>query len=60
MYLLKLNNCDELTVQDGLIFKSDQVIIPTSLRQDVIQQVHSSHLGVEGCLRSFLLAIDEC
>ena len=44
------NSRDELTVQDGLIFKSDRVIIPTSLRRDVIQQVHNSHLGVEGCL----------
>ena len=44
------NSRDELTMQDGLVFKSDRVIIPTNLRQDVIQQVHSSHLGVEGCL----------
>ena len=26
------NSRDELTVQDGLVFKSDRVIIPTSLR----------------------------
>ena len=42
---------DELTIQDGLLFKNDRVIIPTSLRRDVIQQIHSSHLGMEGCLR---------
>ena len=28
---------DELSVQDGLLFKSDRVIIPASLRQQIIQ-----------------------
>jgi len=42
---------NELSVQDGLLFKSDRVIIPTSLRQRVIQKIHSSHMGIEGSLR---------
>ena len=45
------NSRDELSVHNGLLFKSERVIIPVSLRQDVIQQIHSSHLGIEGSLR---------
>ena len=42
---------DELTVQDGLIFKQDRVVIPLNLRSEIKKKVHSSHLGIEGCLR---------
>ena len=39
---------DELSVQDGLLFKGNRVVIPTSLRQSII---HSTHMGIEGSLR---------
>lgn len=42
---------DELTVQDGLIFKGNSVVIPKSLRADMKLKIHSSHLGIEACLR---------
>jgi hypothetical protein len=42
---------DELTVQHCLIFKGERVVIPTSLRLDMIKRIHSSHIGVECCLR---------
>ena len=42
---------DELTVQDGLIFKGNSVVIPRSLRADMKTKIHSSHLGIEACLR---------
>ena len=42
---------DELAVQDGLIFKGERVIIPLSLRKEMKEKIHSSHLGIEGCLR---------
>lgn len=42
---------DELTAQDGLIFRGERVVIPVDLRQTLKDRVHSSHLGVEGCLR---------
>ena len=35
-------------MQNGLIFKSDKVVVPTSLRDDMIKKLHSSHLGIEG------------
>ena len=42
---------DELTLQDGLIFKANAVVIPNSLRVDMKARIHSSHLGTELCLR---------
>ncbi|CAC5410926.1 unnamed protein product [Mytilus coruscus] len=42
---------DELTLQNGLLFKGERVIIPKSLRTDMIKKIHSSHIGIEGCLR---------
>ena len=42
---------DELSVQDGLIFKGQRVIIPFTLRPMIKQRIHSSHMGTESCLR---------
>ena len=42
---------DELTVQDGLVFKGNAVVIPRSLRAAMKAKIHSSHLGIEACLR---------
>ncbi|KAK3752981.1 hypothetical protein QZH41_016289 [Actinostola sp. cb2023] len=42
---------DELTVQDGIILRGDRVIIPSSLRQSLKEKIHSSHMGIESCLR---------
>ena len=43
---------DELAIQDGVIFKGCQIIIPTALRKEMIQKVHGGHLGAESCLRT--------
>lgn len=51
-YLIPYFDCrDEFTVQDGLIFKGERVVIPSSLRKEIKEAVHSSHIGIEGCLR---------
>ena len=42
---------DELTVQDGLIFKGERLVIPTTLRSAMLMKVHRSHIGIQGCLR---------
>ena len=39
--------CDELAVEDGIIFKGKQVLIPESLRADILAQLHQSHQGIE-------------
>ena len=42
---------EEMTIQNGLIFKCDRVVIPKGLRPVMLKKLHSSHLGIEGSLR---------
>ena len=42
---------EELTIQDGILFKGNRVTVPTALRSHMVKKVHSSHIGIEGCLR---------
>ena len=39
------NYKEELSVEDGLLFKSDRLVVPKSLRQDVLLDLHGAHLG---------------
>ena len=41
---------DEMSVQDGLIFKGNRVLIPLSLWNDIKHAIHSSHTDIDGCL----------
>ena len=43
--------CDELTVDGNLIFKGDRLFVPQSARQSMIERAHSSHIGINGCIR---------
>ena len=38
---------DELCICDGLLMKGDRLITPSSLRTEMLDKIHSSHLGVE-------------
>ena len=42
---------EELSVQNGVVFKGERILVPLSLRQCIIDKIHASHLGVQGCLR---------
>ena len=42
---------EELTVQGELVFKGSQLVIPASLRKSMMNTVHESHIGIDGCLR---------
>ncbi|CAB4010813.1 Transposon Ty3-G Gag-Pol poly [Paramuricea clavata] len=42
---------DELTVHEGLIFRGERVLVPNDLRKQMIQRIHSTHIGADGCLR---------
>ena len=42
---------DELSAQNGVLFKGPRIIIPKSMRQEMLVRIHSSHLGAESCLR---------
>ena len=41
---------EELSIQDGILFKGNGVTVPVALRPYMITQVHSNHLGIENCL----------
>ena len=38
---------DELTVEDGLIMKSHRLVIPASMKEDMLQNLHAAHQGSE-------------
>ena len=42
---------DELTMQNGLIFKDERLVVPTSFCEEMTEKLHSSHIGIQGCLR---------
>jgi hypothetical protein len=37
----------ELTEIEGVVFKSDKIFIPPSLRENVLKKIHQSHMGNE-------------
>ena len=38
---------DELSLNNGVIFKSDKVVIHTNLRSEMVKLLHISHKGIE-------------
>ena len=38
---------DELAVIDGIILKGRHIVIPNSLRKQVLNQLHTNHIGIE-------------
>jgi hypothetical protein len=40
------NHRDELLIEDNLIFRGHTIVIPKSLRNEMINQVHTGHFGV--------------
>ena len=44
------NYRDELSIEEGLIFKNHRLLVPESERQYFLQKLHTGHLGEEKCL----------
>jgi len=42
---------EELSLQDGVVLKGEPIIVSSSLGQCMMDKVHASHLGIQGCLR---------
>ena len=40
---------DDISVEDGLILLGSRVIVPESLRGNILQQIHGGHFGIEKC-----------
>ena len=41
---------EELTIEDGILLKGTHIIVPHSLHPEMIQLLHTGHLGLEKCL----------
>ena len=39
----------EITVADDLLFKSDRIIVPSSMHKEIKQRIYDGHLGQEKC-----------
>lgn len=39
----------ELSVVEGILFKGSKVVIPRSLRPEILKRVHEGHLGISKC-----------
>ena len=42
---------EELCVVNGVLLKGTKVIIPSSMRREMVKLVHDGHLGIEKCKR---------
>ena len=40
---------EELTIEDGLILKGMQIVIPEKMREDILKQICEGHLGFNKC-----------
>ena len=40
---------EEMTVEDGLILKATRIVIPPSMRESTLHQLHEGHLGFTKC-----------
>ncbi|KAL5014582.1 hypothetical protein ScPMuIL_008852 [Solemya velum] len=40
---------DELTIVDDMIFKGTRILIPSSMRNQMLTKIHVGHLGTEKC-----------
>jgi hypothetical protein len=40
---------EELSVVDGLVFKGERLIIPSSMWKEIKEKIHQGHMGIEKC-----------
>ena len=45
------NYRDELSVNENIIMKGEKLVVPITLREEMINQVHAGHMGMEKCKR---------
>ncbi|GBL65032.1 Transposon Ty3-I Gag-Pol polyprotein, partial [Araneus ventricosus] len=42
---------NDLYINEGLLFMNEKLIVPYSLRRDMLQLIHEAHFGIEKCKR---------
>ena len=40
---------DELTIESGILMKNSKILIPETLKQKYLRQIHQGHQGIEAC-----------
>ena len=45
------NYRDEISAYDGVLYKSHQVIVPTSLRPEMLKKIHKAHQGPDSSIQ---------
>ena len=45
------NYRDEISTYDGIMFKGENVIVPKTMQREMLEIIHSSHLGMKKCKR---------
>ncbi|KAJ2949202.1 hypothetical protein O0L34_g6147 [Tuta absoluta] len=40
---------DDIHVVNGIVFRNNQIVVPRSLRKEVLDRIHEGHLGIEKC-----------
>ena len=40
---------NELSITEGLIFKSDKVVLPSALQKEMKERIHMGHMGIKHC-----------
>jgi len=41
---------DELATSNDFVYKGSRTVVPVGVRYFILQRLHSSHMGVNGCL----------
>ena len=41
---------EDLVVQDGVIFRGQRIVIPQFYQRRVLERIHSSYIGINGCI----------
>ena len=42
---------DEITISQGLLLKGEKIIVPEELRNEIVEKLHSGHLGINKTLQ---------
>ena len=40
---------EELTFSDGLLFKNSKLVVPTKMREEMLEKIHEAHMGIVKC-----------
>ncbi|XP_048251821.1 uncharacterized protein K02A2.6-like [Haliotis rufescens] len=43
---------EEMSVQNGVLFKGSRIVNPPAMRSEMLQRLHGSHLEAEACIQS--------